>query len=145
MTEGSTAKHAKHAKEPRPRSATGVATRRAQALTIGRGPAGEISRTNTNDRRRARPARAAATGRRYLIALRRRLGPDAEHASSVGDAPFVIAEEGIVARERLVRPGVIGERLAAVGRSRERHTRPAIGRIAAPIVELHVHRSIRRI
>src|SRR5204862_1479052 len=116
------------------------ATLAAPALAIGRGPAGEVSRTNADNRRRARPARAAATGRRYLIALRRRLGPDAEHASSVGDAPFVIAQEGVLARDRLVRPGVIGERLAAVGRSRERHTRPAIGRIAAPIVELHVHR-----
>src|SRR5262252_3348454 len=116
-------------------------------LPARRPSAGEISCPDANDRRRPRPCRRSgvAPALSHGIALGRGLRPDAEHAAAVRDTPLVVAEERVLAGERLVRPRVVRERLAAIRRPGKRDARPAVRWVAAAIVELHVDRAVDRI
>src|SRR5262245_46805734 len=74
-------------------------------LPARRPSAREIGCPDANDRRRPRPCRriGVAPALSHGIAFGRGLRPDADHAAAaVRDTPLVVAEEGVLAGERLV-------------------------------------------
>src|SRR5580692_1069745 len=105
----------------------------------------EVCAANADDRRRRRRDGAWSPRHYYDVTGRRGLGPGAEHTPAQRDEPLVVAEKGAVRSEGLSSPGVVCEALAAVGRAGKGNARQAIGRIVAPVVELHVDRAVGRV